>query len=264
MLVPRVLTALFGMPVLLVALFAGGTVYGVIILTVAVLALLEALLLFGAGRDPETIIVALIGLAAWILGPAVGATSPSWSALAAFVAIVLARQVLRFPRVSSNQSAGMFMAAAYSGLPFAHFFLLRNLDGGIAFALMAFVLTWVFDTVAYFVGMRWGRRRLAPAISPGKTWEGAIGGTAATLTFALLPLPFWALNPGARLAAALAVIIFGQLGDLAESSIKRHAGAKDSGTLLPGHGGILDRFDSLMLALPAVYYVALLMSRGPV
>ena len=127
-------------------------------------------------------------------------------------------------------------------------------------ALAAMAIVWIADTAAYFVGRRFGRRKLAPQISPGKTWEGAAGGIAAVVVYALalLPLaaragyapPLDALRVGAWIAFAVALAALSIVGDLHESLLKRRAGVKDSGSLLPGHGGILDRTDALLAAMP--------------
>jgi phosphatidate cytidylyltransferase len=124
--------------------------------------------------------------------------------------------------------------------------------------LLVLVLVWVADTAAYFVGSRFGRHKLAPSISPGKTWEGAAGALAGTLVYAIICV---ALIPqlksgiaggtwAAYLAAAAGLCVASILGDLFESAAKRQAGVKDSGALLPGHGGILDRIDSATSTLP--------------
>ena len=124
--------------------------------------------------------------------------------------------------------------------------------------LFALSENWIGDMAAYYAGRRFGRHKLAPRISPAKTWEGALASIAASLVFACfyfpnllkdVPLP-WAL------AIAAAGNIAGQIGDLCESATKRGAGVKDSGTMLPGHGGWLDRIDSSLFALPVVYYLA--------
>ena len=121
--------------------------------------------------------------------------------------------------------------------------------------LAIFIFIWVNDTGAYLVGSRWGKRRLAPNISPKKSVEGSIGGlllillSAVVLRLLLFPELSWLRI----LLIAAVVAIFGTIGDLFESSLKRRAGVKDSGKLIPGHGGILDRIDSLLLAVPAVY-----------
>jgi phosphatidate cytidylyltransferase len=117
--------------------------------------------------------------------------------------------------------------------------------------LLVLILVWIADTAAYFVGRAWGRRKLAPSISPGKTWEGAAGGLMGALAYAIICASFveriaWGpLVAAALLAAALSIV-----GDLFESAAKRQAGVKDSGALLPGHGGILDRIDSATATLP--------------
>jgi phosphatidate cytidylyltransferase len=120
----------------------------------------------------------------------------------------------------------------------------------------ALAITWVGDIAAYYVGRAVGRRKLAPRISPGKSWEGALGSLAGALVFGY---GFYRLVQPPQ---SLPVVLFlsavanaaGQVGDLAESAIKRGAGVKDSGTLLPGHGGFLDRLDSSLFSMPAVYY----------
>jgi phosphatidate cytidylyltransferase len=121
--------------------------------------------------------------------------------------------------------------------------------------VVLFLIGWATDTFAYYVGRSIGKRPLAPAVSPKKTWEGAIGGTLGALLAGVLLklsiLPF--INWVHVLVLTLIVAVVGQLGDLAESRMKRAAGVKDSGRLLPGHGGMLDRFDALILAAPAAY-----------
>jgi phosphatidate cytidylyltransferase len=123
--------------------------------------------------------------------------------------------------------------------------------------VIALLVSWAGDTAAYYVGRQWGREKLAPRISPGKTREGAIAslvagmlGAAVYAWFLIPEAPVWAVLATGALANAA-----GQLGDLAESAFKRGAGLKDSGTLLPGHGGWLDRIDSCLFSIPAVYAV---------
>jgi phosphatidate cytidylyltransferase len=121
--------------------------------------------------------------------------------------------------------------------------------------LLALVPTWVADSVAYLVGSRVGRRRIVPSISPGKTWEGTLAGFGGAALVALLIAVSAGLRTGPSLLVALLVGPVGFAGDLFESAIKRAAGAKDSGTLFPGHGGVLDRIDSLIFVAPAVALV---------
>ena len=163
----------------------------------------------------------------------------------------------------------LLIAPLYAGLLLAHGIALRSLEAaaaggggdelGRAWLLLALLVVMAADTGAFAVGRAVGRHPMAPRLSPSKTWEGAAGGMAAAVAAALLlgllldlGVPLW------QQAMAGAVIgLAGQLGDLLESRLKRAANAKDSGALLPGHGGMLDRLDSILLALPAAYYLAL-------
>lgn len=130
---------------------------------------------------------------------------------------------------------------------------LRNDYGGVPLILYLLVLIWVADTAAYFSGKRWGRRRLASQVSPGKSWEGVICGLFAVLIVALLLKDLVVQEQSTVVVFALVSVltaIFSVLGDLTESLVKRIADCKDSGNLLPGHGGIMDRIDSLTAATP--------------
>lgn len=120
--------------------------------------------------------------------------------------------------------------------------------------IFALAINWIGDTGAFYVGKNFGKRKLAPIVSPGKTWEGTLGGAALAITFGCFFVP-WAIPGTHWWAGALLALLgnaAGQLGDLAESALKRGAGVKDSGKLLPGHGGMLDRVDSSMFSMPVV------------
>jgi phosphatidate cytidylyltransferase len=151
---------------------------------------------------------------------------------------------------------------------------LRENPEGNGPSLVAFLLcaVWAGDTAAYYVGRAWGRHKMAPTLSPNKTWEGAIGSMAGSLlsTGILLGLSQllqmwdvgWLSYSGGRwwywLGLTVVVNVAAQVGDLAESALKRSAGVKDSGSLLPGHGGVLDRIDALLLAAPALWYAQII------
>jgi phosphatidate cytidylyltransferase len=123
---------------------------------------------------------------------------------------------------------------------------------GAEWVLFALVLVWMADIGAYFCGRRFGRRRLAPSVSPGKTWEGALGGFAASGIVAVLGGAWFRLPLEQFLVLCLAAVAFSIVGDLTESLLKRFAGMKDSGTLFPGHGGVMDRIDSVTGAAPVL------------
>jgi phosphatidate cytidylyltransferase len=153
------------------------------------------------------------------------------------------------------------LGVVYPGLLLSSLVQLRQLERGEWWIVLALTVTWFNDTCAYFAGRTFGRRKMAERISPSKTWEGAIGGGLGSIAGALVVQHFWLphLPPwGAALIGAGAAV-FGPLGDLSESMLKRAYGAKDSGRLLPGHGGILDRVDALLFNAPYVLLVARLM-----
>ena len=148
--------------------------------------------------------------------------------------------------------------ALYVGGLLSYVGLLRDYPHGIYWVYLALVMTWLNDTFAYFVGHWWGRRRLAPHISPGKTVEGFIGGYVGSAVAFLFFFSFFN-NPchwQDGIWLTLLVGTLGPLGDLAESVVKRSTGVKDSGHLIPGHGGVLDRVDALLFTAPVIYYFA--------
>jgi len=204
--------------------------------------------------------IARVGLKERWLGAAVGTAMlflrpDQWYLpLAAFPLLALAL-ALRYEDlahvlpVTAAQSMGLlYIYGAWNTA-----FLLRAISPWwLAFALG---VNWVGDTGAYYIGRQWGRHKLASQVSPGKTWEGSAGSLLAAVVFGALFLPYFIPSVPVTLAVAVSISanIAGQFGDLAESAIKRGAGVKDSGALLPGHGGLLDRVDSSLFSLPVVY-----------
>src|SRR5579875_1570999 len=146
-----------------------------------------------------------------------------------------------------------FMGAFYAFAPWRFSIELRR--GSVHLLFFALALNWIGDSAAYYAGRMFGRHRLAPMVSPMKSWEGAAASVVASVVFGLLYLGYFTPHLPWWEVVGVAVLgnIAGQFGDLAESAIKRGAGVKDSGNLLPGHGGMLDRVDSSLFALPTVY-----------
>jgi phosphatidate cytidylyltransferase len=151
------------------------------------------------------------------------------------------------------QVASAFLGAFYAFAPWRFAIDLRSISVHLLFFALA--LNWVGDSAAYYVGRKFGKHKLAPIVSPGKSWEGAIASVFGAVLFGVLYLGHFFPQIAWWQVALIAVVASaaGQLGDLAESAMKRGAGVKDSGSLLPGHGGILDRVDSSLFALPVVY-----------
>jgi phosphatidate cytidylyltransferase len=177
-------------------------------------------------------------------------------ALTLVVIAVLAAGVTRRESIAWEPAAVTLLGICYVNLLLGHALWLRGLSDGVGWVLFLVAVTWVGETAAYAVGSTLGRHKLAPQLSPGKTVEGALAqlvasAVAAVIAHALL-LPGRPAWEGAALGLVLGVVA--QVGDLVESSLKRSVGAKDSGVVIPGHGGILDRVDGLLLCTPVLFY----------
>lgn len=164
--------------------------------------------------------------------------------------VILSYTVMSKNRFSFIDAAFCLMSVAYVGIGFMYLYETR--EAGLAFILFAFLVVWTTDTGAYLFGRAFGKHKLWPVISPNKTIEGFIGGVLCSLLVPLIMQFFvdFDINIWIMLLVTVILSMFGQLGDLVESGFKRHFGVKDSGKILPGHGGILDRFDSFMFVLP--------------
>jgi phosphatidate cytidylyltransferase len=158
------------------------------------------------------------------------------------------------PRSVAPWSAGLAGVLALVPAWLALVRLRLDLSHGAEWVLFTLLLVWGADIGAYFAGHRFGHTRLAPAVSPGKTWEGVIGGFALSAIVAVAGSAWFALPLYAFVPLCLAAVGFSIVGDLTESLLKRFAGVKDSGTLFPGHGGVMDRIDSVTGAAPVLFF----------
>ena len=254
----RILTAVIGLPVLFAVFWIGDPLVSITVSLIAVGAVLEFYLLIGMRWNAPAILIGLLFTALFLVGviffdaivlPVLAAAS-----VALCLGVLYLKQRQQFSLVGPIMWGGL--GAFLITWPLAHAILLRDLSQGRDWVFYALVTVFAADAGAYFVGKAVGQRKLAPRISPNKTMEGAGGGIAAaiilgTLVHSLMGLP-GALAPIAALSAIVALV--SMAGDLAESYLKRRVGAKESGKLLPGHGGILDRLDSVVFAIPLVYY----------
>lgn len=174
-------------------------------------------------------------------------------------AMLLAFSLLALAYSLMRQTGGWLPGGVvYAGLSALSLASIRgNDDTGLKAMLLLFAVVWATDILAYFVGRAIGGPKLAPRISPGKTWSGAIGGTVAALVFGLGAVAAAGGNPSLRLALLIVILsVFSQIGDLFESFIKRRFGVKDSSKLIPGHGGVMDRVDGLVFACFAAFLLA--------
>jgi phosphatidate cytidylyltransferase len=168
--------------------------------------------------------------------------------VAALLWIVLA------PRRAARWSAALAGMLALVPAWVALSRLRLDVPRGGEWMLFILILVWVADIAAFFVGRRFGRMRLAPEVSPGKTWEGALGGVAVSTLVAIAGSGWFGITPVIFVPLCLIAVAFSVVGDLTESLLKRFAGMKDSGTLFPGHGGVMDRIDSVTGAAPVLFF----------
>jgi phosphatidate cytidylyltransferase len=267
MLLPRFLTALVGLPLLMGAIYFGSLPFFFLILGITFLALREFYFLAEENGYPVsqwlgTGFGLLLVVSVFLNGTTFGEVTQNQltAAVLSIVVIVLAvRSLSKGPSETLlSEWAVTFYGIIFVAWSLSHLLLIRDLrPEGQSATFMLFVMIWAEDIVAYLVGTRWGKRPIASAISPKKTWEGTIGGLIASVVVAVA-FQLTVLNQRLHLPEAiflgLVVGILGFASDLSESLIKRTAGVKDSSVLLPGHGGILDRFDSFLLTAPFYYY----------
>lgn len=203
-----------------------------------------------AGLDAQRTRVAQLALMVPLAIMSPWAAGPDFLALGLVIgAGLFVLGTLRHPMAAAG--------AIYIGLPVLGLVLIRNQHGGLVFALWALALVWACDIGAYFAGRAIGGARLAPVISPNKTWSGLIGGIAAAAIFGAL-MHVYAGLPWRLTLATPALALLAQGGDLFESWLKRRAGVKDSGNLLPGHGGLLDRLDGVAPVAPVAAFLVML------
>ncbi len=271
-LLPRLLAALVGLPILLGAVWLGTPWLVILVAVVAIAATREFYRLFDSGDAALPLVLGCPWALAFLLGQQLSqgtagflGTSSVVVAGGAFAALLWLIAAYRGRR--PLPAAGfLIMGPVVVGFILVHALALRELgtddDLGRNWLLLALLTTFACDTGAFFAGRTLGRHRMAPVISPNKTWEGAVGGFAAAV-LAALALGFALDLCVSRWQQGLVggtVGVAAQLGDLGESRLKRFSQVKDAGSIIPGHGGVLDRLDSLSLSIPTVYYLGLLMS----
>lgn len=258
MLALRVATAVVGIPLLLAATYAGGWVMAVAAAVLALVGIEEMLGLAGGGLAvPRWLLriwapglVLMVNRQPHLLADTLAAGVFTVFALTGVTA-VLARD-RGAPDQAPSRVGRTLLVLAYPSLLFAYLVPLRT-GWGFAAVWLTLATIWINDTLAYFCGRFFGRIKLAPLVSPGKTVEGALAGLLGSAAVGWLAHGAVGLSGAQGTLFGLAVGLAGLLGDLFESMMKRAAGVKDSGRLLPGHGGVLDRFDSLAFGLPVAF-----------
>jgi len=253
----RILTAVVGLPLLIAIIWFGEPWFTILIAAMSALAGWEFYRMAGGLRVQP---ITYFGIA-WILLLIVSPHCPYPPTLpfliTSAILVSLIWLLFRRPRDQAFTNWAWTMAGIlYIGWMLSYWVQLRGLEDGRELVFLAMFTTFASDTSAFFIGRTWGKHALVPAISSGKTWEGAIGGLLSSIAASFiisviftLPFSYWQIA-----LVGLIISVFAQLGDLVESLLKRNTGVKDASKLIPGHGGILDRLDSLIFTGVIVYY----------
>ncbi len=266
----RILVGIAGIPLLLVCTFAGGWIFFILVTLIALLSLRELSRFYAPDKSLIPIrVVGSLGIVVLMVDGWMWAGAHWGWLLVAGTGLIMLVEIFRSDPRPEAVIGGTVVSWLYLAIPLSHFMWLRGSEGIIGYAggggawlvFALWLIVWFSDTAAYMVGRTWGRKKIIPAVSPNKTWEGTIAGfmSAGLTSMALswiLPSLGWTVSYAVMVGLLIGIAAF--LGDLAESRLKRGAGIKDSGTTLPGHGGILDRFDSIIFCVPVLYYILML------
>lgn len=263
MLGKRVASAVVGIPIIIYVIWLGGAWYASLIGLIAILGIHEY--------------IKMLDLKSWIL------QIYSYVAVIALIASIYFEQLIitfaliwliflitalhllfGFKSTGIAELTSVFWGLFYVGGLLSYLVSIR-VYFNYKFTILIFVVIWLNDTAAYFIGKKWGKNKLSPTVSPNKTVEGALGGLLVPLAFVLILHPVigthYPLTLGWTIIFTVGISIIAQVGDLVESAIKRKLSTKDSGGIIPGHGGILDRFDGILFAAPFAHYFLLVAQR---
>lgn len=268
MLKQRIITVAVALPLILFAVWFGDPWFSLFIAAASIVGALEFYrMVSDSGKGLPLTYLGLLWAVALTLSPLslhYREINLLPAVMSAAMIISLVWILIRSPRETAFQNWAWTAAGAlYIGWMLSYWLNLNLLPQGREWVYLALLTIFANDTGAYFIGRRWGRHKLAPTISPSKTREGAIGGLLSSVAgvvvvflllnfFLAFSLPYWQV-----ILLGCLISLFAQLGDLVESLLKRNLDVKDAGKLLPGHGGVLDRLDSLIFVAPIVYYYAI-------
>ena len=266
----RLLRGILLMVIALVTLITGGELLFAVLLLISLIGMSELYKVFSIERKAPGIvgyIFAVLYYALVYFEPQLPGEKLTWfmMLLMAYLICLMAVLVFAYPRYNTQQIFAAFFGLFYVAVMLSYIYQTRILPSGVFTVWLVFVCSWGCDTCAYCVGMLIGKHKMAPVLSPKKSVEGGIGGILGAALIGVLyalAINHW----GGAEASVLTYAIIGaaggaisQIGDLAASAIKRYHNIKDYGKLIPGHGGILDRFDSVIFTAPIIYYLAILL-----
>ncbi|WP_268913169.1 phosphatidate cytidylyltransferase [Lentilactobacillus sp. SPB1-3] len=259
----RVITAVVALIIFIPILILGGIWTDLAALVLGIIAMSEILVMKKKLLISFESIISYLGVSVMIIPNAWLSILPSYIdrmfLFYIFVLLLLLLTVFSRNKFTFDDVGVLTLGMIYVGLGFHYFTLARDLS--LTTVLYALFIVWVTDSGAYLFGRAFGRHKLAPHISPNKTWEGSVLGSLSAVILCTIFLIFYPINSMSIVTIIIVTALLsvtGQFGDLIESALKRYYDVKDSGKILPGHGGILDRFDSLLLVLPILHLVGII------
>ena len=245
----------------LLTIISGGYVLFFTLLCISLIGMQELYKAMGIHEDRTGLleIVGYLGAVLYYISLLLGFESYGLMAVLVSLILVMFVYVFTYPKYHANQVMAAFFGVVYVAVMLSFILMTRNLPDGKFIVWLIFLCSWGCDTCAYCVGMLIGKHKMAPVLSPKKSVEGGVGGVVGA---ALLGVIYAAATQGPMVEYAVICgigALISMVGDLAASAIKRNQGIKDYGKLIPGHGGILDRFDSVIFTAPIIYYLAVLL-----
>ncbi|MDR2676689.1 MAG: phosphatidate cytidylyltransferase [Endomicrobium sp.] len=260
MLLTRILTAIIGIPFICVCTYYGGNLFYVMMFAVSTLCVKEYLSI-SKKYNPHATISLIISVILFMLMWFFKNFSLNKMGIYAVLIMLVFFGIELFnghPNLCINRISSSFLGAFFIPLTMIYMAYIRDLDKGMEFTFFIFIIVWCLDTAAYAFGKFFGRHKLLKNVSPQKTVEGAVAGTIFGIFVAIICRSMFMskfLTLKNSIALGTVIILISQFSDLAESLIKRDSDVKDSGKIMPGHGGVFDRFDSYMFMAPVVYYI---------
>ena len=257
----RLLSGILLVIIALITVITGGRLLFGVLLLISLIGMTELYKVFGIEKKAPGVLGYIFAVGYYALlyfKPQLPGESLNWFMMLfmGYLICQMAVLVFAYPKYNTQQILAGFFGVFYVAVMLSYIYQTRILPGGIFTVWLVFVCSWGCDTCAYCVGMLIGKHKMAPVLSPKKSIEGAVGGVVGA---ALLGVIYAAATHGAMLEYAVICgvgALISMVGDLAASAIKRNQGIKDYGKLIPGHGGILDRFDSVIFTAPVIYYLA--------